>query len=221
MEHQAINYADWISPWLIVYLLALTGVAAAQTPHTANDYFKRGVARYDQGDMDGAIADYDQAIALNSRFTHAKRSSPKTTTNEFNTANGFGERVGVLDQSNAAIWFNRGLAHKAKGNLEAAIADYERAIASNPRWADPYNSRGNVRKAKGDWANALGDYNKAIGLNPRYAQAYANRGLLRLQSGETVAAEQDFAQALKLAPSLKTRLETMRKAEEQRVREPR
>src|SRR5215470_17043211 len=51
-------------PPLLFFLFALTAsVTQAQTPRSAADYFHRGVARFAKGDLDGAIADYDRAIA--------------------------------------------------------------------------------------------------------------------------------------------------------------
>ena len=35
-----------------------------QSPEAAKTYFNRGIARGNKGDYDGAMADYDKAIAL-------------------------------------------------------------------------------------------------------------------------------------------------------------
>lgn len=58
---------------LAITLLVLFGAAVAQErePHTAADYLHRGIARYDKGDHDGAIADYTKAIEINPRYARA------------------------------------------------------------------------------------------------------------------------------------------------------
>ncbi|MDE0689339.1 MAG: tetratricopeptide repeat protein [Candidatus Poribacteria bacterium] len=42
----------------------------------------------------------------------------------------------------AETYYNRGLAHSKKGELERAIADYTKAIELKPDYADAYYSRG-------------------------------------------------------------------------------
>src|SRR5262245_34029761 len=67
---------------LLFFLIALTAsVTQAQTPRSAGDYLHRGVARFTNGDLEGAIADYDRAIengqrgVSNSAERHDARSA--------------------------------------------------------------------------------------------------------------------------------------------------
>ena len=61
----------------------------------------------------------------------------------------------------AETYYNRGLAHSKKGELELAIADYTKAIELKPDYADAYYSRGGAflrlgerEKAEADLATA-------------------------------------------------------------------
>ena len=71
MRHSlTISFPDSITLWRSILLLFLVSSAVqAQTPRSPEDYLKRGTARYDKRDYDGAIADYDRAIEINSRLT--------------------------------------------------------------------------------------------------------------------------------------------------------
>ena len=61
----------------------------------------------------------------------------------------------------AQTYYNRGLAHSKKGELELAIANYTKAIEIEPDYADAYYNRGGAwlrlgkpEKAKSDLAAA-------------------------------------------------------------------
>ncbi|MEZ4662046.1 MAG: tetratricopeptide repeat protein [Caldilineaceae bacterium] len=86
------------------------------------------------------------------------------------------------------------------GELDAAIADYDQAIALNPEDATAYNNRSIARRdLPGELDAAIADYDQAIALNPQYATAYNNRGNA-CDQGELDAAIADYDQAIALNP---------------------
>lgn len=56
-----------------ITLLAFFGAVLAQErgPQSADDYINRGIARYNKGDLVGAIADHTKAIALDPKNSDA------------------------------------------------------------------------------------------------------------------------------------------------------
>ena len=56
----------------------------------------------------------------------------------------------------------------AKGDLDGAIADYNRAIQINPQLAKAYYNRGLAKKAVGDMQGAIGDFSQAHALDPKF-----------------------------------------------------
>jgi tetratricopeptide (TPR) repeat protein len=157
LNSPTINFPDSIILCLSILLLSLVSSAVqAQTPRTPEDYFKRGVARYDKGDYEGAIADYDLAIEINSRLTQTSGNNPgawKSIGAEGSITNN--ERIAVIDPFNANAYYNRGLARREKGNLDGAIADFGRTIAITPRNAAAYSVRGVARITQGDIKGAI------------------------------------------------------------------
>ena len=73
------------------------------------------------------------------------------------------------------------------------MADCNRAIELNPKYAVAYNYRGLVKQDKGDFEGALADYARAIEINPKYAEAYANRAGAKDDHGDLEEAAADFS----------------------------
>ncbi|KPK17806.1 MAG: hypothetical protein AMJ62_00810 [Myxococcales bacterium SG8_38] len=61
------------------------------------------------------------------------------------------------------------------GEVEAAIATYDRVLAMHPRYSDAFSYRGHAYDKKGDLAQAEKDYLRAIELDPTNVDTY--RGL--------------------------------------------
>ena len=83
----------------------------------------------------------------------------------------------------AAAHHNRGVAYMHSGELDQAIADYNKVIEFSPNYGDAYYNRGIAYRAKGDTDRAIADYTKAIENNPRDVDAHRNRGDAYRQQG--------------------------------------
>ena len=81
-----------------------------------------------------------------------------------------------INPRDAESYNTRGKDYYSKGQVDQAIADYNKALEINPRYAKAYINRGYVYYNKGQYDQAIADYNKALEINPRYAKAYINRG---------------------------------------------
>jgi tetratricopeptide (TPR) repeat protein len=108
----------------------------------------------------------------------------------------------LLDQlpNEAAIWSNRGNARVSQNKLEAAIADYERAIELAPNAPDPYLNRGAALEGMQRWQDAIADYNHVLELDPNDPAAYNNRGNAEAGLGDWEKAVEDYKHAADMAP---------------------
>jgi tetratricopeptide (TPR) repeat protein len=100
----------------------------------------------------------------------------------------------------AADYANRGFAYFDSGELDHAIADYDKAIQLDPKFAQAYSGRCAVKIKKGDLTHAIADCDQAIVLDPKLAIAYNNRGLAKQAQGDTAGAAADTARAQQLDP---------------------
>jgi tetratricopeptide (TPR) repeat protein len=96
---------------------------------------------------------------------------------------------------------NRGIIHLEARRLEAARADFERALELNPRSPDAYFARGSLRLRGGASEEARKDFDRAIALDPRYAAAYSKRCLVVGGLGAAAQALADCEKAVALDPT--------------------
>jgi tetratricopeptide (TPR) repeat protein len=68
------------------------------------------------------------------------------------------------DANDAIAYYKRGVAYQFKGDLDRAIAEYNKAIALKPNYAHAYESRGSAYASKGAYTNAVADVTKATEL---------------------------------------------------------
>ena len=76
----------------------------------------------------------------------------------------------------AEAWNNQAQAKQVKGDLDGALADFNRAIELKPAFAVAYSNRSLVKEAKGDLTGALDDADMAVALNRSLPVSYNNRG---------------------------------------------
>jgi Tfp pilus assembly protein PilF len=97
-------------------------------------------------------------------------------------------------------YIDRGIVHFQAGRLEAARADFERAVELNPRSPGAHLVRGTLRLRNGALNEALEDINLAIALDSRYAEAYDKRCILTMRLGSPAEAIADCEKAVTLDP---------------------
>jgi tetratricopeptide (TPR) repeat protein len=166
-------------------------------------YFVQARVKDASGDIDGAIANYTEAIGLDPTFVGAyiNRGVARRDKDDLEGAiRDYTEAI-RLDPNSAYAYNNRGHARGDKGDTDGAIADLDEAIRLDPNNVNAYNNRGNARGDRGDLEGAIADYTEAIRLDPNHAHAYNNRGNACLDKGDTDGAIADLDEAIRLDPN--------------------
>lgn len=95
--------------------------------------------------------------------------------------------------------YNLGNVLHEVGDLDAAVASYQRSLELN-RDCDTYLNLGNVFREKGDLSLAIDNYNLALQLNPQFVDGYNNLGDALIEQDKYMAAIANFRYGLELAP---------------------
>ena len=137
--------------------------ALAVHPGSGLVAFYWGNTLREQGDLAGAIAEYDRALALGAPLAasiHNNRSVAHQARGELALALADMDRAIALAPS-AAAYTNRGLLRDAQDRA-GAIADFGEAIRLAPDAPDAWRLRGIARRRAGDAAGARADLLAAL-----------------------------------------------------------
>jgi serine protease Do len=143
----------------------------------ADEFYRRGNRQFDQGDYNGAIQSYTQALRMNPSGDNAynNRGNARLALKDIQGAIADYNQALRVNPNHALAYYNRGSAYADLGNNRQAILDYTQSLRINPNYAKAYNNRGVARSSLGDHAGAIEDYNRAIRIDPNYAKAINNR----------------------------------------------
>lgn len=108
----------------------------------------------------------------------------------------------LTDSDRTATYVNRGILRLRTGKTDAALHDFDTAIARDPSLGDAYLDKGIafVRTAR-DWDAAIGLFNTALEKRTRRpALAYYGRGIAYEMKGRIKQAYLDYREANRIEP---------------------
>jgi tetratricopeptide (TPR) repeat protein len=168
----------------------------------AREHCLHGASRHAQGDLRGAIAAFEQALA-------AAPDSPEVYNNRGATRHALGDLAGARADLDRAValnprypeaYNNRGIVRHAQGDRAGALGDFDRALGLRPRYAEALCNRGFTRQALKDLDGAVADFDRAVGVRPDYAEAYHGRAAVLQAQGDLEGTFADYDQVLRLIP---------------------
>jgi tetratricopeptide (TPR) repeat protein len=156
---------------------------AGPRPEDARIYLNRATLHRHDGHTIAALADYDQALALQPDMTRALRGRAQVYIEEkrYGEALRDLDRVAELEPGQAITHADRGLALMQAGRLNEAGRAFDRAIERGVKEPRVFLNRGLARLQLGGLGAApaaLVDIERALQLDPDYALAYFNRAMI-------------------------------------------
>jgi lipoprotein NlpI len=181
---------------------SFTNDAIVASAPTADDYFVRGVERFNRHDWGGAIENMNLAVKVNPKYTRAYIAKA--------AANFMSNRIAAaLDDADLAIASNpkSPIALVSKcfflnsfGKKGQALGYCDQAIKLNPQLAMAYNVRGLVNTELNNLSGANRDLQYSIELDPKSYYPYGNLGVVEFRRNNPQVALQYTRQALQLNP---------------------
>ncbi|WP_331326939.1 tetratricopeptide repeat protein [Methylobacterium fujisawaense] len=185
-------------------IVAFTDAIRA-TPDDPKAYEARAAAYLRANDAVHAIQDLDEAIRRDpvNVAAYTNRSVADLALGQSEAAiRDASEAIRLRPDGAATAYSNRanGLSRLGGRDGEAA-ADYDRAIAIDPRLANAYVGRGNLFAKAGDNPRAIEAYTTALFYAPRDPRALNGRGITLIRLRDYAKARLDFSDAIASDPS--------------------
>ncbi len=137
-----------------------------------------GITNLNLKQYDKAIADFSQAIEIDSDYARAynNRGVLYKDIKQYDKAIDDYSHAIEIDPKNPTAWYSRGNAYNDLHQYDNAVADYSRAIEIDPKDTDAYNSRGIAYRNIQQYDRAISDFSKALEIDPKYTYAYNGLG---------------------------------------------
>ncbi len=158
---------------LVEAMMKVYAEELANNPQDYETYYSRAMAYVDQGKMDEALADIDNAI----KYYPRKEKE---------------------DLAQAYLLRARILIERDENQL--ALSDLDNALSLSPRYSLALIERGNLLCELGEYAKAKTDFNQLLNISPRNQNAYMGLARIEAKNGQVVRAKDLLAQAVNLSP---------------------
>ncbi len=167
----------------------------------SSECFDRAILHHAKGELELALRDYDQAIAIapDNVGTLWNRGIVRKARGDLDGAIADLDRALAIDPTCGAEQ-HRAQVHVMRGALDLAAADLDQLLARDPRNATALGDRALLRAARGDDAGAAVDLEQALAIDPSCTVALIGRGSARRLAGDLAGSLADLDRALAVSP---------------------
>lgn len=136
-------------------------------------YYNLALILKDKGDLEGAIDNFETTVRLKPDFAEAQRDLglaifERSNSGDLTTAVETLEKSARLAPNNAKVHYYLGFIYATKSNLDAAEAEYRKALMCDQRMAVAHWELARLRYLRGDLDRCLSEISEAEKINPTY-----------------------------------------------------
>ncbi len=163
-------------------------------PQEAAVWSNRGNVRVRQNNLEGALADYSEAIALAPKEPdpYLNRGAVWEATGQWEKAIADYNQVLQIDPDDPAAYNNRGNAEAGEGEWELAIADYQAAITLQPSFSLAYGNYALALYQTGDTDKSIQIMKSLVRKYPSFADMRAALTAALWEQGQQGEAESNW-----------------------------
>jgi protein O-mannosyl-transferase len=173
-----------------------------RNPNCPMAHYNLGLAYFQQGRLDDAIAQYQKVLQIDPLETDALNNlgSAYLQKGRLDEAVAHYQKALAIKPDSAETHYNLGNALFQQGRTDQAMAQYQMALAIKPDSAEAHYNLGNAFLQQGQMDQAMAQYQNALALKPDYAEAHNNLGNVFIQQERAEEAIAHFRKALALKP---------------------
>lgn len=166
-------------------------------------YNNRGEYYYQQGELEKALADYNEGIRIqpNQPSPYNNRAIIYYKRKQYDLALKDIEKALSIEPEYAAAYNNKGNIYYNIPDYDSAIVAFQKAVTLFENYPTAWCNLGSSYLQKGDLQSALTNYKKALQYDPNYDEPIRYMGLAYMRMDSLDLAYQYFTKAQQLNPS--------------------
>lgn len=174
-----------------------------EPPSDAGAYAQVGDVLLARGEIEQAIASYDQALALNPRLfgAHLSLAAAKARQGKLAEATASCRNAISLNPNHGSAHNELGCLLERQGRLDEASTSFHRAIALDPNDVNSHNNLATLLGRQGRLDEACASLQKVLALEPNHCDAHCNLGNVLLYQGKLDDAFNSYQKVLALNPN--------------------
>jgi tetratricopeptide (TPR) repeat protein len=175
----------------------------SQIDSVANSALSRGITKYQNGNIDGAIVEFKRSVALspysdNSLKTYQFLATAYQKQGKTDDAIKAYKQASSLFPTSAVPHAQMGLIYFNQKNFTAAETEYSKAVKLSPNQASTHYSLGQVYIAEGKYTDAVTQFKRVTALSPADSSGYYALGQVYRKLGQYDAAATQLNKAVAL-----------------------
>jgi tetratricopeptide (TPR) repeat protein len=171
-------------------------------PQSEKGYTSLGIAYYEKGQVNKAIAHLKNAIRLNPNYANAHFNLGVVYQSQGLINEAIKEyRISIeIIPNHISAHNNLGLSYFLQGNVIKAIEHYKVAIRINPNYPNAHDNLGNAYQSQGLINRAIKEYETVLKINPNSPEANNNLGNVYAKLNRIDKAIQQYQVVLRIQP---------------------
>jgi tetratricopeptide (TPR) repeat protein len=210
-----LGTASWQRTWAYESQETLWTDTLAGNPNSFMGHCSLGVALFEKGQVDDAVAQYEKALEINPNYVaaHYNLGNALFRKGQLDEAIAQFQKALEINPKDAEAHINLGNALLQKEQLDEAVGQFQKAVEINPNDAEARYDLGNALFQKGQLDEAVAQFQKALAIDPNSFATHYNLGVALFQKGQLDEAITQFQEVLRLKPDFSPAQGTLAKVQ--------